>query len=268
MGKGAKIAIECLSLFPLSTHFRMRTFLYLASLLLLLVSCRPYYSVRASSGNYYHIPCDSLTGFDSSAYLLTQPYRTAMESRMNRLLARSAQVMEKGQPESILGNFVADLCFERVKREEKYRADFCVLNNGGLRSSLPEGDIHLRNVYELMPFDNTLVILELTGETTLKLLDYIARRGGVPVANLRMSIMDDVPRDVSVGGLPFDDKNHYRVLTSDYLAGGGDSMEMFKEAVNTVTTGIPVRDAIISHLEERGKHSQPIIVNKDGRIVR
>lgn len=187
---------------------------------------------------------------------------------MNRLLARSAQVMEKGQPESRLGNFVADLCFDQITRGNNHKADFCVLNNGGLRRSLPEGEIRLGNVYELMPFDNTLVILELTGESTLKLLEYIARQGGVPVANLRMSIMDDVPRDVSVGGLPFDKRNHYRVLTSDYLAGGGDSMEMFIEAVNTVTTGIPVRDAIINHLEEIGHNNQSVIVETDGRIVR
>lgn len=187
---------------------------------------------------------------------------------MNRILAQSAQAMEKGQPESRLGNFVADLCFEQVAGGDHFKADFCVLNNGGLRSSLPEGAIRLRNVFELMPFDNTLVILDLDGATTVKLLNYIAKLGGVPVANLRMSIMGDVPRDVFIGGRPFDEKNHYRVLTSDYLAGGGDSMEFFKEAGTVVSTGIPVRDAIISFIEESGEKNRVIIANTDGRIIK
>lgn len=187
---------------------------------------------------------------------------------MNRILAQSAQAMEKGQPESRLGNFVADLCFEQVTGGDHFKADFCVLNNGGLRSSLPEGAIRLRNVFELMPFDNTLVILDLDGATTVKLLNYIAKLGGVPVANLRMSIMGDVPRDVFIGGRPFDEKNHYRVLTSDYLAGGGDSMEFFKEAGIVVSTGIPVRDAIISFIEESGEKNRVIIANTDGRIIK
>lgn len=176
--------------------------------------------------------------------------------------------MEKGQPESRLGNFVADLCFDQVNRGDQFKADFCVLNNGGLRSSLPEGDIRLRNVYELMPFDNILVILELDGATTLELLDYIAHKGGVPVANLRMRIMGDVPRDVLIGGQPFSDKNYYRVLTSDYLAGGGDSMDFFKQAITVRSTGVPVRDAIIRQMEESRDKDQLLIINMDGRIIR
>lgn len=242
-------------------------------ILLLLLSCRQGYEIRESEHSFLK-PSVSGSGIaiDSGSLKISDPYRVEMTGKMNRVLARSAQPMEKGQPESELGNFVADLCLLIANRNLESQslpgADFCVLNNGGLRSSLPEGDVLLRHAFELMPFDNELVVIEMDGKQIGKILDYIADKGGVPVSGLRMSISGGVPGEVFIGGQSFDSSKTYRVLTSDFLAGGGDSMSMFTESKSALNTGIKVREAIIMFLEESGQQKRLITAKKDGRIYK
>lgn len=167
---------------------------------------------------------------------------------------------------------MADLCYTAARQYSESKdlppPDFCVLNNGGLRSSLPEGDLLLRHVYELMPFDNELVVIEMDGIVTRKVLDYIAMKGGVPVSGLTISLGNGIPAEVMIGGRPFDPAGTYRVVTSDYLAGGGDAMEMFGTDTKRYSSGIKVRDAIIQYLEEAGKHNTTVVAKKDGRITK
>lgn len=240
-------------------------------LLLFILSCRHGYEIRESEAAFLK-PSVSGTGIsiDSGSLKISDPYRIEMSAKMNRVLATSAQPMEKGQPESVLGNFVADLCMLIANRHQEKNslpaADFCVLNNGGLRSSLPEGNLLLRHAFELMPFDNELVVIEMEGSLVAKVLDYIAEKGGVPVSGLRMSVANGTPSGVYIGGKPYDPERTYRVLTSDFLAGGGDSMNMFAESNSVYSTSIKVRDAIIMFLEESGNQNRIVTAQKDGRI--
>lgn len=207
---------------------------------------------------------------DSLVISEIDPYKTQMLQTMSEVLAVSAQSMEKGQPESLLGNFVADACFSRISKatsmQSKLKAEFCVLNNGGLRSALPQGNITLKNCFELMPFENELVILTLTAESTLELINFIASKGGVPVSNIQMKINGTSAESVLIDGKPVDYQKQYSVLTSDYLANGGDDMKMFQKAVAIEKTGLKVRDAIVEHLRNLPK--QPFTVKTDGRISR
>lgn len=189
---------------------------------------------------------------------------------MREVLAVSSEKMEKGQPESALGNFVSDLCLEVININpglfKLNPADFCVLNNGGLRSSLPAGNILLKNAFELMPFENELVIVTLKGGSMQNLFSYISERGGVPVSNLRMKITGNGYTDVTINNLPFQNDSTYRVLTSDYLANGGDAMNMFADSLRVETTGLKVRDAIIRYLRDQKNAGQVINPKTDGRI--
>lgn len=209
-------------------------------------------------------------GIDSIAWSMAVPYRDSVTAVMNGILAHSSQPMSKGTPESLLGNFVSDLVFVRgtadCDRTRKRPPDLCLLNIGGLRSSLPAGDILLRHVYELMPFDNEIVIVELAGADMEQLFHYIWERKGCPVSNLKLVLEDSTWKEVTIGGLPFDPQRTYRVLTSDYLARGGDNMSFFEHPVSYETTGLRIRDAIIDHVRKAGLSGQPIHAELDGRI--
>ncbi|HMT30573.1 MAG TPA: 5'-nucleotidase, partial [Bacteroidia bacterium] len=209
---------------------------------------------------------------DSTIISEITPYKIKLDEIMNEVISVSDHFMEKGQPESILGNFVSDVCFFKandIRAIHKMEpVDFCVLNNGGLRSSLPAGKITLKNVYELMPFENELVVVKLRGSTVEKLLDYIAAKGGVPDSNLKMKITGTTFSEVFVGDKKFNSESSYLVLTSDYLATGGDAMTMFEESLSSEATGVKVRDAIIEFMKSKQQKGEILNAVTDGRISR
>ena len=248
----------------------MKRLLALAVWLFIFTSCRSPVSLQKSESVFYTPQISTTTPVDSSSIIFAQPYKAKLDSTMNEVIGQSQIAMEKGQPESVLGNFVADLCYESAvnlfKNYSKQPVDFCVLNNGGLRSSLPAGSITRRNVYELMPFDNELVVVTLSPDSVKSLLNYIAEKGGVPVANLQMRIKDKKPGDVMIGGKPYDPTKSYNVATSDYLSNGGDNMIMFSGAMQTESLGIKIRDAIINYISDSGKKQMVLKPATDGRI--
>lgn len=201
----------------------------------LLASCSVQYNLQSHSESIYDVKADN----DSTITAMIAPYKIGIDSVMNKVLCISKIEMTKGKPESLLGNFVCDLCLQQYSN----MADICVMNNGGLRSILPKGEITKGMIFELMPFENELVILELGSDDYIQLLKYITKRGGEPFAGVNI-IMDE---NGTVLSQSLDlNKGKIRVLTSDYLANGGDKMSFFKDKKQT-KVGIKLRDAIINY---------------------
>ncbi len=209
---------------------------------------------------------------DAKTDSLISIYREALEQEMNEILAYSAHTMSRGTPEGLLNNFVADLCLEighdLYEPNDGHPIDFCLLNYGGLRASIPKGPVTLANVFELMPFENEMVVITLDTEKTLALLDYLAEAPvGMPVSNINLEIIDQEVKEVSIASEAFDTSRKYKVLTSDYLAGGGDNMTFFLEPLEKEYLGLRIRDAIIQHLRERHEQGKMIESTLDGRIT-
>ena len=197
-------------------------------------------------------------------------YRNELEAEMNQVLAHSAHHMEKASPEGLLNNFVADLILEMGESlydpEDGSTIDFCLLNYGGLRTSIPEGPVTRGRIFELMPFDNEMVVLTLTAEKTRELFDYLALADrGMPVSGIRLEISEDRSWEAEIRGAPFSDRS-YRVLTSDYLAGGGDNMTFFPEPLDEEYLNMRIRDAIIQYLLQADREGRKISAELDGRI--
>lgn len=198
-----------------------------------------------------------------------QPYREGMSGQMNQVIATSGIALTKGQPESLLGNFFSDVCFE-LANEVYYtstytKADFAFFNNGGLRAELPKGKITRGNVFELMPFENELVVVSLSGSQVKKIVDYMASKDGVPVSHIQFKIKEKKPVDVVVNGQPFDSTKSYKAVTSDYLANGGDQYFFLAEAKKEYVN-LKIRDAIITYLQEQDKKGNTVTASLDRRI--
>jgi 2',3'-cyclic-nucleotide 2'-phosphodiesterase (5'-nucleotidase family) len=197
---------------------------------------------------------------DSTVLAIITPYQNGIESQMNEVLCVSEMEMNKGKPESLLGNFVTDLCLNYAD------AHVCVMNTGGLRSSLPKGNITRGDIYTLMPFENELVVLELDIESFKGLVDYITKRGGEPFSGMTLKAsskgydIEEVSRMEDY--FDFNKGNKIRVLTSDYLANGGDKMWFFKDKEQN-KVGIKLRDAIIDHCSK----SDTISSKLDNRLI-
>ncbi len=232
-------------------------------------SCRvPQSSVAGT--NFYQPGSPGMTASDSSTSEFISPYKIKLNAELAFVLIYSMSSLEKGKPESKLGNMVADACLAIAN--EKYNAadgkgiDFCVLNNGGLRSSLPSGAITKKNIFELMPFENELVVLTLKGKAVNKILEYISISGGVPVSGLSMKISAGKFSGVEIKNQPFDSMATYKVVTSDYLAKGGDAMKMFDEKIALEKVNIKVRDAIMQYLAAINSRNEKLNPQTDGRI--
>lgn len=210
---------------------------------------------------------DSTAAGDPAIDALIAPYKSTLEKEMNEILVYSQSEAVKGQPEGKLGNLVADLSLNAanryLKESGKPAADICMLNNGGLRTSLPAGAITRGKIFELMPFENMLVVLSLSGEQMKGLLAYIGRSKGVPVAGMQMKLdSEGNVKQVSIGGKAFDESKTYRVATSDYLAGGGDKMGFFKNPLSFEVLGHKLRDALIEEMvmmQQQGKKLEPLL---------
>ncbi|MDA0889817.1 MAG: 5'-nucleotidase C-terminal domain-containing protein [Bacteroidetes bacterium] len=218
---------------------------------LLLVACSPTYTLQSYNDEVIGIQA----GVDSTILAIINPYQVKIEDQMNEVLTYTKNDLEKGKPQSTIGNFVTDLCLNYAD------AHICVMNNGGLRTTISKGEITRGKLYELMPFENELVVLELNKDDYIGLLNYIGSRGGEPFSGITIAINKDGKILSNSWPVNFEKGEKVRVLTSDYLANGGDEMSFFHEKEQQ-KVGLKLRDAIIDYCSK----TDTIDVQLDNRI--
>jgi 2',3'-cyclic-nucleotide 2'-phosphodiesterase (5'-nucleotidase family) len=167
--------------------------------------------------------------------------------------------------EAPFGNFVADLAREITL------ADVALFNGGGFRASIPAGAVTLKSIYQAFPFRNELVLGELTGARLLATLERSAALdpsenpgGFLQVSGVRYIIADGRLANATIGDVPIDPARRYRIVTSDFLAAGGDGYAMLAEMTEPVMTGRLISDMVI----EGFRTESPVSVATDGRILR
>src|SRR5690606_36908797 len=130
-----------------------------------------------------------------------------------------------------IGNLMADAAKELAGRVFEQREgktiDICLLNYGGIRSIIPKGDVTTRTAFEIMPFDNRLIVAELNGSAVLEFINYIITEKKAPATSGLSFVIsnDNTAKDITIGTKLFDAGKTYSVLTSDYLINGGDRMD-------------------------------------------
>jgi len=247
----------------------MKKNLLLALGLIFFSACSYEYTVVKTEAE--PIEVNSEYSANPSSEEIIAPFRKELGDSMNTVLCQSEMAMTKRRPESELGNLVADLCLavgnELCQKKDILAIDFCLMNTGGLRASLPNGDITTGNVFELMPFENELVVVTLAPEGILELINYLKTSGGEPIAGIRIKHGKD-NFEASVNGQDINTEKEYRVLTTDYLANGGDKMTFFQEnnRVSIEILGMKMRDAIHLYFQRQGEANKSIKGILDGRL--
>lgn len=211
---------------------------------------------------------DSLRLTDTQSASLIMPYKMKLDSLMSEVICYNEQDLNKQLPEGSLGNFVCDELMEYAAKNYNKPVDFCIYNYGGLRvGSIAKGNISVGKIFELAPFDNYLVVVELGGADCKKLFDLVAENNGTPCSKeLRLSINNNKIVNAAVNNVAFDENKTYTIITNDYVANGGDKTEPMKNAKAFTNLNILVRDALINNLRIKGKNGQSIKVNLDGRV--
>ncbi len=223
--------------------------LFIAVLLLSACSKKQYVHVADIDTDYIRVNKYSAKE-DKTVKDMISPYKAQLDAEMNVVLGVVAEDMNKAKPNSNLGNWFADLLQNIANIEYEGYVDFAVQNYGGLRvPTVAKGDLTVGDIYEVMPFDNNLVVLRLSGEKTLMLLNRIADYGGWPISsNLSMAIEDDKAIDIMIKGEPFDIKKSYRIAMPDYTANGGDRCAFLKGEKQENNDKL-IRDLIIEYFQ-------------------
>jgi 2',3'-cyclic-nucleotide 2'-phosphodiesterase (5'-nucleotidase family) len=197
---------------------------------------------------------------DTAILRLTQPYRDSVVKSMEEIVGHVDATLEKEQPSGTLNNFMADAMLFAARQKIDPAADAAFVNNGGIRiTQLPAGPVSRGKIFELMPFDNILVVQEMKGAVLQQFLDLVADKGGWPAAGITMEINNKKAVKVKIGGQPLDQNRTYKIVNSDYIVGGGDNADMLKP-LPTKNTGYLMRDAIFDYikaLKREGKNITP-----------
>jgi 2',3'-cyclic-nucleotide 2'-phosphodiesterase (5'-nucleotidase family) len=227
-----------------------------------------YTHLVSEKGEYYAI--EELKDEKKAVSETVAPYKSQLDAEMNTVIGKNASLLSKEQPESSLGNWCADAVMAQTQKYTGLNIDFAVLNYGGLRiPSLPQGEITKGKIFELMPFDNMLVAIEMKGSELGQLFEHIAQKGGWPVSSaIRMEFDDEFAvHNLTIEGEKIDPNKSYQIATIDYLANGGDKCSFFKDKKRT-ETGQFMRTAVIEYVEELTKKGKEITAKKEGRIVK
>lgn len=225
--------------------------------LLVLLSCGTQKVVDYKADG---VVIDSTIG-DGGLDSIISPYRKSMEEEMNVIIGEASVGLEKYIPESPLGNFSAEAAYLAGLEYGNNHLEigttamvnsFALLNFGGLRAPINQGDITVGNMYELMPFDNMLVLVKISGEKAREMARYLFDQKGQPVYNSSFVLTPDT-EEMKIGGKEYQFDKDVIVITTDYLANGGDNMDFFKEPIGYWDTGVFLRDIFIDYVKEKRK---------------
>ncbi len=221
-------------------------------------SCREHqYAISEIHGNQLPIaPSESPTTKDSIQNFL-EPYIKHVNNVLDEPLCYAPYVISKndGRYNSSAGNLMADIIMMQANPVFKSRTDnnidFVVLNHGGIRSIISKGGVSSRTAYEVMPFENTIVVVEMRGRAIRDLVSHLIRSSRPhPISGIQI-IIDNKNQlsSVTIQGQPFDENRIYNVATSNYLFNGGDDMGFFKDRLQHFELQYLIRNAMIDYFK-------------------
>jgi 2',3'-cyclic-nucleotide 2'-phosphodiesterase (5'-nucleotidase family) len=238
--------------------------------LFFIFSCSPKnYNLTKIEGK--QLPITEKTAETASIESFIKPYRDHINKDLDSVLAYCPETLDKstGKWQTSIGDLIADACVERgnlvFKAREKKTIDLCLLNHGGIRAILPKGNVTTRSAFEIMPFENNLVVIALKGNQILEITSYIIKvQKAQPLSGMTFTIAKDkTAKNILIQGKPLDLNKTYYVATNDYLANGGDSMTFFAKGVEKFDLNYKLRDVLIDYFKE----VDTISVSKDKRII-
>jgi len=226
------------------------------------------------SFSYELIPVDDTVKENAEIKALIAPYEEQLKVKMDEVVGEVLIDLDGERAnirsmETNLGDFVADW-MRKISG-----ADIAVANGGGIRASIPKGPLTVGDIYTVLPFDNLLVLIEVTGQQVLDALENGFSQveegaGRFPqISGMRVKInlsnpVNERVIEVTVNDEPLDLEKVYKLVTNDFMAAGGDGYASFAEAESSEwVTGNWMRDDLVEYIKENPEVSKEV----DGRIT-
>lgn len=216
---------------------------------------------------------------DGEMEALLAPYLEEATAALDNVIGQAAGEFEFGNKltrykEMPIGNMVCDGVMWYLNEKAKIACDFTFCNGGSIRAPLAAGDILVRDVATIIPFDNILYLLTLKGSDVIALFDYIGtiNQGGGAFPQVSKEVRYTLTYDangengsianVTINGQPIDPNKSYKVLANDYVYNGGDGYVMLANATEIFNTSLTLKDVIQEYISTMGT----ITPATDGRI--
>ena len=228
------------------------TTLHYTSLLILVLftACHRPLHVSKTTGEILLVDSTYNAVQDTQYLQSLAPIKADLEAQLGAPIGYAPEALRVYQPECPLLNWASDALFEMAKQLYPEQVDMAVVNIGGMRCNWGAGDITFRHVFELMPFDNELVVLTMQGKDILVLCDIFAKTGGQGVAGLRMKAEKGIVKSAKIEGKEIVPEAYYTVATSDYLSQGTDGMTPLKNHIQLWKSDKKIRDLYIEYIQQ------------------
>lgn len=235
----------------------------------LLTSCHSAYEITKVEGG--RVPIDSTWDVkpDAEAVALLVPYKAKIDSVMYSVVGTAEFSMDRSRPESLLSNLVADVLRESAAEVLSKPADMGLVNIGGIRNSLTKGLVRTENIYEILPFENSLCVLTVRGSVLKRLFENIAAKGGEGVSGVQLKISKNGKLlQGTIGGKLVADEGVYTIATIDYLADGNDGMIALPQAdKRECPKDATVRSLFMKYVEAQTAAGKKVTSRMEGRIT-
>ena len=223
-----------------------------------------------------NLPVDSSVTDDAAINQMLVAYSPKVRELDAVLGSLKGELRKGGMGAGSLGNFVSDGMRWQADRKSGQPIDLALMNGGGIRrNSISEGELRARDLFEMLPFENALVTLELTGDQLIRLLKMIvASREAQSGARIVYFTKPDKTNEIESmklrtpgGEKEIDPQATYRIVTIDYLVNvGGDRYAVLREGKNLRPLGITLRDGMIAYVKSETAAGRIIRPNLDGRF--
>ena len=227
--------------------------LFKFSILLLITSCGD--NLQLFKAETSRIEINSEINIDSTILKFIEPYKKNIEKDLFTTFAYSPYTLDKkdGELNTAIGNMMADAVLELsspvFKLKKNKNIDFVLLNYGGIRSIISKGNINEKTAYNLMPFENEVVVTKLIGNDIYKLIDYLRKvKRAHPISGLKLELDKNYELiNAEINNKDIDIKKYYYVATSDFLLNGGDKMDFFNKSSENTFLDYKIRDLLIDY---------------------
>lgn len=204
---------------------------------------------------------------DSAMWKEIAPFRDSLKKEMDVVIGVNDTVLVKAQPEGTLGNFVADALLFQSRKVLQTEIDFSVVNNGGIRiPSLHTGEITVGNIFELMPFDNGVAVVECSGKTVKQLMNKSASKGGWAISGMTYMINQGAAEQIYINNEKLDTMSTYHFVCSDYIANGGDDCSFLMTQKKTVSN-LLFRNMLIEYVRNLTAEGKTISSKLEHRTI-
>jgi 2',3'-cyclic-nucleotide 2'-phosphodiesterase (5'-nucleotidase family) len=218
---------------------------------------------------------DSSLPDDPSVDKMLEAYAPRVRA-LNEVIGKlKGDLMKGGIGAGSMGNFVADAIRDRAQVKIGKPVLLAITNSGGLRrNSIPEGDLKVNDIFEVLPFENALVTLDLTGEQLLRFMSIVlsnrdAQSGArIVFRNNDQKVNELVSVKLRRDGeeKEIDPKANYTIVTIDYLVKRGGEYTILQEAKNVLPLNLTLRDAVIEYVKAETAAGRVIKATLDGRF--